>query len=265
MHPFLIDIRNADVYLTGSKVLSSISWTMRENENWAIIGNNGSGKTTFMKLVFGEIIPAWGGTVHWFGRRTLEPLFDVQQRVGFVSADYQEKYSPWVLGWEVVASGFFSSIGVYEHISRARKKTALEWMEFLGICHLTNTPLGKMSYGESRRVLLARALVNRPALLILDEPCSGLDIPTRELFLEMLKKLAETGTRFIYVTHHIEEIMPFITHVAFLRQGQILSQGKKEDMLENRVLSKALECRLTVEKKSGRYWLVGSRLKKSAP
>lgn len=256
-HP-LIEIRNAVVYINGGKVLSGIDWTMNDDENWAVVGNNGAGKTTFMKLVFGEIIPVYGGEVRWFGQPELTPLEDIRRKIGFVSAEYQANYSYNLPGWEVVASGLFSSIGLYEDVSRKQKQTALEWMNFLGIERLAHTGFRNMSYGEARRTLLARALVNRPSLLILDEPCTGLDIPTREMFLETLEKLSATQTRVIYVTHHIEEILPIITHVLYLQQGTIYDQGQKEKMLTSAVLSQALDCQVTLRKNAGRYWVTGS-------
>ena len=114
-----------------------------------------------------------------------------------------------------------------------------------------------MSYGEARRVLLARALVHRPTLLVLDEPCSGLDIPTRERFLETLQKLSRK-TQMIYVTHHIEEILPAITHVLYLKNGAIFRQGNKDAMLQDKVLSEALGYPLTLTPAKGRYWVKGS-------
>ncbi len=262
MKPPLIQIQNATIYVGGNKVLSAIDWTMQENENWAVVGNNGAGKTTFMKLVFGEIIPVHGGEVRWFGQPELTPLLDIRHKIGFVSAEYQANYSYNLLGWEVVASGLFSSIGLYENVSRKQKQTALEWMGFLGISHLANTGFRNMSYGEARRTLLARALVHHPSLLILDEPCTGLDIPTREIFLKTLEKLSATETRIIYVTHHIEEILPIITHVLYLKQGAIHNQGKKAKMLAGKALSDALDCQVTLKKNAGRYWITGSKPKK---
>lgn len=254
----LIEIKNAEVYVKGTHVLSSINWTMRQNENWAMVGNNGAGKTTFMKLIFGELIPVYGGEVHWFGHREHRPLSDVRKRIGFVSAEYQENYSRNITGWQVAASGFFSSIGLYDRVSEKQKQGAFRWMEFLGIRHLAQRGFHQMSYGEARRVLLARALVNHPELLILDEPCAGLDIPTRELFLETLGKLSRTRTRLIYVTHHIDEIMPFITHVIYLKGGKVARQGRKREMLTDQVISDALDCRITLKENLGRYWIVGS-------
>ena len=118
-----------------------------------------------------------------------------------MSAEYQSNYDRPALGWEVVASGYFSSIGLHEEITPRQKEGAFKSMNYLGIEYLSNTFYHQMSYGEARRVLLARAMVRRTQLLILDEPCSGLDVPTRETFLQSLEKLVCKRTQLIYVTH----------------------------------------------------------------
>lgn len=256
MDDFLVQIKNVDVYVGSNLILKSFSWTMNKGENWAVVGNNGCGKTTLMKLIFGEIIPVYGGQVHWFGKQELSPLLEVREKLGYVSAEYQTNYDRPASGWEVVASGFFSSIGLHESVTPDQKESAINAMKHLGIEALIQTPFRQMSYGEARRVLLARAMVNRTKLLILDEPCAGLDIPTREHFLSTLERLS--GTCMIYVTHRIEEIMPCITHVLFLKDGQVVAQGKKDEMLKSETLSHALGCSLSVKKKSDRYWLLGS-------
>ena len=253
---WLINIHKANVFLNGKQVLNSINWTMKNNENWAVVGVNGAGKSSFMKLIFGELIPIYGGRVRWFGSKEHRPLSDIRKRIGFVSAEYQEEYSPNTLGRDVVVSGFFSSIGLYRRANSKQKKTATNWMEFLGIQDLCNEPISRISYGEARRLLLARALVNHPQLLILDEPCSGLDIPTRERFLETLKKLAKSKTKMIYVTHHIDEILPLTTHVLFLKNRTILSQGRKNKMLTGPKLSDVFDCSIGVKQSAGRYWVI---------
>jgi iron complex transport system ATP-binding protein len=255
MGSFLVQIENADVYVGGNLALKSLSWTINEGENWAVVGNNGSGKTTLMKLIFGELIPIYGGRVHWFGKMEHTPLLEIREKLGYVSAEYQNTYDRPAVGWEVVASGFFSSIGLHEQVTPAQKESALNAMAQLGIENLGNTSFRQMSYGEARRVLLARAMVHRTKLLVLDEPCAGLDIPTRERFLNTLQKLSRTS--MIYVTHRIEEIMPCITHVLFLKDGKIVAQGKKDEMMQSQTLSHALGCPLTVKKNSDRYWLLG--------
>jgi ABC-type molybdenum transport system ATPase subunit/photorepair protein PhrA len=252
---FLVEIKNARVYIRDTPALDGIDWTMLPDQNWAVLGNNGAGKTTFMKVVFGELLPVYGGTVYWFGKRERRPLRDVRTTIGYVSAEYQENYGKNITGKEVVISGLHASIGLYDAVVPQQERAALEWMDFLNIAHLAKKRFLRMSYGEARRVLLARALVNRPKLLILDEPCNGLDIPTKELFLATVEKLTATETRLIYVTHHIDEILPGITHVLCLKAGKVFRQGKKEEILRDDVLSEALGCRLTLQHRQDRYWL----------
>ena len=256
MSAFLVQIKQATVYLKDTAVLNAIDWTVRSGEHWALVGNNGSGKTTLLKLIFGELLPVDGGTVHWFNSRTWNGLADIREKVGYVSAEYQESYDRNVTGLEVVESGFFASIGLWQKVNARQKQRAEECLHLLEIDHLTDKPFRSMSYGEARRVLLARALVHRPTLLVLDEPCSGLDIPTRERFLETLQKLSRK-TQMIYVTHHIEEIIPAITHILYLKNGTIFGQGKKESMLKDKILSEALGHPLTLHKNNGRYWAAG--------
>ena len=256
---FLVKIRNADVYVGGGKILKSLTWSMGEKENWAIIGNNGSGKTTLMKLIFGEHIPVYGGVVQWFGNKERIPLSKVREKIGYVSAEYQTSYDRPALGWEVVASGHFSSIGLHEEVTAKQKEAVFNSMDYLGIGYLGQTPYRNMSYGEARRVLLARAMVHSTRLMILDEPCAGLDIPTRENFLEALEKLSRKRTRMIYVTHRIEEIMPCFTHVLYLKNGKIFKQGRKEAMMNSETLSKALDYPLTVQQNSNRYYAASSQ------
>ena len=256
---WLIRIRKADVFLNGKQVLYAINWTMKHKENWAVVGLNGAGKTSFMKLIFGELIPIDGGEVRWFGNREHGPLSKARKRIGFVSAEYQGEYAPTTLGKDVVVSGFFSSIGLYKKANEKQKKIATNWMEFLGIQSLSNKPIGQISYGEARRLLLARALVHHPDLLILDEPCAGLDIPTKEYFLQTLGKIAKTKTQLIYVTHHIDEILPLTTHVLLIKNGSVFSQGEKHKMLTGSKLSDAFDCHIGLKKNSGRYWITESK------
>ncbi|MGP0565745.1 MULTISPECIES: ABC transporter ATP-binding protein [unclassified Nitrospina] len=256
MKPFLLRVENATVYRGDNEVLKEIHWTHHEGENWAVVGNNGCGKTTLMKLLFGEILPLDGGQVYWFNSKTWHGLFEIRERVGFVSAEFQRQYDQNVTALEVVESGFFSSIGLWEDVRAAQTQKAEAEMDHLGILHLAPRRFLQLSYGEARRVLLARALVNRPDLLVLDEPCAGLDIPTRELFLDTLSRRIRNRS-LIYVTHHIEEILPAITHVLLLKHGRVFAQGKKEDILTSEAFSEALECRVSVQENGGRFWITG--------
>ena len=252
---FLIKVLNASVYLKGEKILNEIDWTMKEGENWAVVGNNGSGKTTFLKLIFGELIPLYGGEISWFGRKGLHPLKTVRRRLGYISAEYQTSYDRPASGLAVVLSGFFSSVGLYKTPEHMQRRTAIDWMDRLNISDLAKKNFLEMSYGEARRVLLARALVHHPDILILDEPCAGLDIPNRELFLNALDDLGQSGTHLIFVTHRVEELVPSLTHVLYLKNGSVFHKGIKQEMITDSRLSKVLDCQVSVAENSGRYWI----------
>ena len=228
---------------------------MKDGENWAIVGNNGAGKTTFLKLVFGEFIPKFGGEVNWFGFRGLCQIEKIRRSLGYISAEYQNTYDRSVSGLDVVLSGFFSSIGLYESPSHMGRRIAFEWMDRLDISLLAKKSFHQMSYGEARYVLLARALVNNPEILILDEPCAGLDVPNRERFLRIAEGLGKSKTRLIFVTHRVEELMPSITHVMYLKNGGVFKKGPKKDMLTDHLLSEALDCEVALTENSGRYWI----------
>ena len=256
---FLIDVRNVNVYLRGKRILEGIDWTMKDGENWAAVGNNGAGKTTFLRLVFGELIPEFGGEVNWFGRRGLCPLETIRRRLGYVSAEYQSAYDRSASGLDVVLSGFFSSVGLYENPGHMQRRTAMEWMDRLDISNLAGKNFRQMSYGEARRVLLARALVHDPDILILDEPCAGLDIPNRERFLKTAEDLGRSGTRLIFVTHRVEELVPSITHVLYLKNGGVFRKGTKRDMMTDSLLSQTLDCEVALTENKGRYWMTQCR------
>ena len=191
---FIVEIDNASTFIQGAQILSNISWKMKPEENWAIIGKNGSGKSTFIRLVYGDLVPIHGGKIYGFGQRQLVPILEVRKKIGVISAEYQADYHRNSTGLEVVLSGFFSSVGLYKQPSHTQIRNAMEWMEYLNITYLLKKRFNYMSYGEARRVLLARALVNEPELLIFDEPCSGLDIPSKEIFLQNVQKALKIGS-----------------------------------------------------------------------
>jgi iron complex transport system ATP-binding protein len=255
--PFIVEVKNASTCIQGSQILFDVSWEMMPNENWAIIGNNGAGKSTFIRLVFGDLIPIHSGTVFWFGQRHLIPILEIRKKIGVVSAEYQADYHRNATGLEVALSGFFSSIGLYKKPGHVQTRNAMEWMDYLKISHLSKKRFHSMSYGEARRVLLARALVNQPELLILDEPCSGLDIPSKEVFLRTVEQATKIGTQMILVSHHIEEIIPNITHVLYFKNGKVFKQGPKEEMLKPEIISEALGCQINLKENEGRYWITG--------
>ncbi len=228
---YFLRIKNADVCLEGKKVLEEINWQIKADENWAVLGKNGAGKTTLLKLIRGDLHPAFGGEVLRFGEGRQTDLWEFRKRTGYISSELQAGYDYPLTGREVVQSGFFSSIGLYRRVSSEQKAAAGRWVQFFGLEGVAGREVGSISYGEMRKILLARAMVNNPEMLILDEPCSGLDISARRDFLNTLERLTQAGIRIVLVTHHAEDLIPSITHVLLMDAGRIAARGRKRDVL----------------------------------
>lgn len=228
---YLIRIKDADVYINGKRILQTITWQMNRGENWAFLGKNGSGKSTLMKVILGELHPAGGGKVFRFGGTGDDALWEIRKRIGIISPEIQAEYGHHIQGSEVIQSGFFTATGICHELSRDQMKTVRRWVDFFHLNDVLGKLTDQMSAGEIRKTIIARAMVNNPDILVLDEPFSGLDSATRNDFLGVLEHLSGTGTRIILVTHHLDEIPPSITHIALMDGGRVIAQGKKEDVL----------------------------------
>lgn len=211
-------------------VFRNLDWTVRLGENWAVTGPNGAGKTTLVGLLTGDHPQAYANRIHLFGRRrgTGETIWEIKSRIGIVSPDLQVRYRRKQSGNDVVVSGFFDSIGLYRRVSEAQRLEANQWLERLGIQRLAERRFDRLSTGEKRMVLFARAMVKKPDLLILDEPCQGLDTDNRRQVLETIDRIAASSlTSLIYVTHHRDERPRCITHELALpvsiQKGSFLS------------------------------------------
>jgi iron complex transport system ATP-binding protein len=190
-----------------------------------------------------------------FGRY---PLNELRKEIGWVSLSLSEKMKHHMLntGAEMILSGKFASIGLYERPSKEDIKQAVEIMDQLGIKYLKNQSYESMSQGEKQRVLIGRALMALPKLLILDEPCSGLDFLSKEQLLNTVEQMADQQkTTILYVTHQIDEILPIFTHTLLLREGQIFSQGPTEEQLTSETLSAFCATPLAVNRTNDRYFL----------
>src|SRR5208283_2339974 len=230
---FLIKIKHADVFIKQTKILHDISWVMHKAEHWAIIGRNGAGKSTMLKLIAGDLYPALGGEVQRFGRKSGGSIWDIRKRIGIVSPELQRDYAYDVKGIDAVVSGFFSSVGLYGTATSGQRETAGYWIDFFQLQHLSEKLLSQMSYGEQRKILIARAMANSPDLLIVDEPCSGLDSAARAGFLSFMAQAARSGASVIMATHHPDEIISLITHIIVMDKGRIIAQGEKEEIIKS--------------------------------
>lgn len=233
----LIEMRGLSVYIGEKRVLTEIDWEMKADENWAVLGKNGAGKSTFLRLVAGDRRPAVGGEIRRFGKRGSGSIWDLRKKIGHVSPELQAEYDEEMTGEDVVLSGFFPSIGLYSRVTASQRRLSEELMRRLGIEALRYRPANSMSYGEFRKVLIARALVKSPRLLLLDEPFSGLDSSSKEDFTRFLGRTLLQSARIILVTHRSDEIIPAISHILVLDRGKIALQGTREEVLRDDVLS----------------------------
>lgn len=211
----LVVMKDVVVRYQEKCVLNGLSWRMESNEHWKISGPNGSGKSTLLSLVSGDNVQAYANDITLFGikRGSGESVWDIKKHIGLVSTALQQDYRVGVTVKIVVISGFFDSIGVYHDYSKKQQEIALQWLEMLHLGKHANASFRNLSYGEQRLVLLARAMVKQPELLILDEPCQGLDDINREMVLKLIDHLGKTGrTRILYVTHHPEDDIPCIAN-----------------------------------------------------
>lgn len=238
-------------------ILHHIDWQVNEGEHWAVLGLNGSGKTTILNMINGYIWPTNGKISvlgHPFGRIDLR---DLRKSIGWVSSSLQERLHGNDRAQNVVISGKYASIGLYEKPDEEDYEKARKLMYRLGCGHLHDRLYQTCSQGEKQKLLIARALMASPQLLILDEACNGLDFLSREMLLSSIGELAaEPGApHMLFVTHHIEEILPVFTHTLLLRRGEIYAKGRTKDVLNSESLSAFFETSVSINWQNNRAWL----------
>jgi molybdate transport system ATP-binding protein len=209
------------VLVEGRRVLRGLSWTVRRGESWVVRGPNGAGKSTLLRLLLGEEHVAPGGRVTRLDLGPAPSVWEVKERVGLVAPDLQARHRTDATGLEVVLSGFQGSIGTAHEPAPGERATAEAWMERLGVAHLAGRRIHSLSYGELRRLLVARALVIDPEVLLLDEPFAGLEPRARAEAMDLVDRLCRSGRTVVLVTHHDDEVIPSVTRELWLRDGQV--------------------------------------------
>ena len=223
-----VEMKGVTVKFDDAVIFDNFDWAVRRGENWAVLGPNGAGKTTLLDLITGDNLQGYANEIYLFGvlKGSGETIWDIREKIGVVSSELQVRYRKGIQSRDVVASGLFDSIGLFRRLSPEERRTVEDWMDLLGILPMAERVFDRLSYGERRMVLIARAMVKSPPLLILDEPCQGLDPANRRKMLKLIDRIgAGTGTRIIYVSHYEEEIPSCINRV--LRLGREKQEVKR--------------------------------------
>jgi iron complex transport system ATP-binding protein len=258
--PPVVQLANATVVKGGRTVLDALTLTIDAGEHTAIIGPNGAGKSTLLNLLSLEERPlADDSALRIFGRENWN-VFELRPRLGIVGAELQHRFvngnsAGRITAAEAVLSGFFAGHGFVfvPETTAAMRQAAQAALARLGVEHLAAAFLDRMSTGEARRVLIARALVTNPEALVLDEPTTGLDLVARHEFLETLRAVARQGTTLILVTHRVEEVIPEVQTVVLLRHGRIVAAGPKPLTLTAANLSATFEAPIALTSEQGYY------------
>ena len=212
----LLQIRGADLYVEYRRVLRDVNWELRRGEHWAVVGANGAGKSSFLKLLYGDLAPALGGLIERDGCPAGTPIESWKRGVGYVSPELQSDYDADVDLRELVASGGHASIGLAEPAGAADLGAADRALAAFGLASLARRRPRELSYGQLRRALLARALAHRPRLLLLDEPLTGLDPRQRAMVKRSLENLGRTGLTMVIAVHHHEDLPHCVTRTLCL-------------------------------------------------
>ena len=223
----LLRLEQADLYVEYRAVLRDLNWVLRVGEHWALFGANGAGKSSFLKLIYGDLSPAAGGRIERYGIAAGAPIAAWKQRVGLVSPELQADYAADAAAdmrvLELVASGRYASVGLVSAPTPQDRRAAERWLDFFELSADAGRAVRELSYGQLRRALLARALCARPRILLLDEPLTGLDPASRAAMKRLLERLMARGVTLVIAVHHVEDLPRGITHRLHLHKRQALA------------------------------------------
>jgi iron complex transport system ATP-binding protein len=253
----ILEISNLRIQRGDTVILDDVQWRVERGQHWTILGANGSGKTSLLSALTGYLMPT-AGEITVLGRRYGETDWrELRKQIGLVSSSIRQLMADTEPALETVVSGKYAMIDFWGRITAADRARGLDLLRQIECENLAERSWVFLSQGERQRVLIGRALMAKPRLLILDEPCAGLDPAAREHFLQFLQRLGRqrNAPTLVLVTHHVEEIMPVFSHALILKSGKILAAGKKNQVLTARALSKAFAAPIRLHNNSGRYSL----------
>jgi iron complex transport system ATP-binding protein len=253
----VLELENVSLDIDGTPILRNITWKASRGEKWIVLGRNGSGKTSLMRLLSGFGFPSRGRMLvlgELLGRTDLHLL---RRRVGWIHGDLAADIPSFMTGLDVVLSGVEGSLVVYDRVPTQEEEMALGMLEKLGMRNFADRSFSSLSTGERQRVLIARALAAGPELLLLDEPCQGLDPRAREEFLGSLSGLLASHPHLsvVFVTHHVDEIVPGFSHVLILEEGSAIARGPASNVLTQAMVKRVFGETCRLHSRGGRYFL----------
>ena len=251
----ILSVASLHIERGGTVILNEVNWRVQRGEHWVILGANGSGKTSLLSALTGYLMPT-RGEISVLGETYGQSDWrELRKKIGLVSSSVRQMMADDEPALETVASGKYAMIDFWGRLSRTDKTKAQQLLRQVECDYLANRQWGVLSQGERQRVLIGRALMAKPRVLILDEPCAGLDPAAREHFLQFIQRLGaqKNSPTLVLVTHHVEEMMPVFSHVLILKNGVVLAKGNKTQVMTAKNLALAFGAKLKLEFKRGRY------------
>jgi len=227
----IVKMKNVAIQYGDKIILQNINWQVKQGEHWMIKGHNGAGKSTLLSLITADNPQAYSQEIYLFDKRrgTGESIWDIKKQIGFVSPELHKFFDTGASVHNVVGSGFFDTMGLFRQLNVVQEQTVNDWISFFGLRAYTNKPLFLLSTGQQRLALLARALIKNPALLVLDEPCQGLDDHQTKQFIQLIDDIcSQSETTLIFVSHYEDEIPACISKKLELQQGKQITLLKEQ-------------------------------------
>lgn len=255
--PTILRVAGLGIRRDGVNILRDINWSVRRGQHWVMLGANGSGKTSLLSALTGYLMPTCG-EITVLGETYGESDWrELRKKIGLVSSALRQMMADDEVALESVVSGKYAMIDYWGQIRGTDRAQARRLLQQVECAYLAERSWSVLSQGERQRVLIARALMAQPKLLILDEPCAGLDPAAREQFLQFLQRLGKKpgAPTLVLVTHHVDEIMPVFSHVLLLRKGRVLAAGKKSQVLTTANLAQTFAAPVKLTRQAGHYAL----------